>query len=357
MHMNDPLTRCPQIGIVLTCLAVIAAPVIADDGPTAVGIFVVAGDEQAVQFTDVLKQSENALKTRVYATLEEAINSDTETLVISMGRSRQPFSDEMVAAAKQKKIIGVGYGAAQLFGKLGLEINDGACAHFGAAAPKIQVRKNQLLGGAVELAEITPYSEPAAADNFGMYVPERSDHAFVVDVIARISRDTNYAPIVAQNNYVMIGLSATPTAWSLEYRSLFSDVVAALHKQPKKPFGTAEFPLSPPGEYAIALGNGRSTKHLSSKTYYFKIDKPTVFSATLAHGGSNAMMMLFMGEKDRMHWTREDAKDGETLRIVAKISADDLKRIGDSYWTLKVTNFDRDNPATCVLDVKYGAQP
>ena len=228
--MSNPLNRWPQIGVVLSCLAVIAAPVIADDGPTAVGIFVVAGDEQAAQFADVLKQSENALKTRVYATLEEAIHSDTESLVIAMGRSRQPFSDELVAAAKQKKIIGVGYGAAQLFGKLGLEINGDACAHFGAAAPQIQVRKNRLLGADVELEEITPNVEPTPADNFGMYVPERSDHAFVVDVIARISKDTNYAPIVAQNNYVMIGLSATPTAWSLEYRSLFSDVVAALHK-------------------------------------------------------------------------------------------------------------------------------
>ena len=63
--------------------------------------------------------------------------------------------------------------------------------------------------------------------------------------------------------------------------------------------------------------------------------------------------MLFMGQKNRQHWTREDAKHSEVLTIRVEITADDLKRIGDNYWTLSVTNFDRDNVATCVLDVQY----
>ncbi len=63
--------------------------------------------------------------------------------------------------------------------------------------------------------------------------------------------------------------------------------------------------------------------------------------------------MLFRGEGSGLHFTREDAKAGELLTISCQITAADLKAIGNRYWSLKVTNFDRENPATCTLHVYY----
>ena len=60
-----------------------------------------------------------------------------------------------------------------------------------------------------------------------------------------------------------------------------------------------------------------------------------------------------MGEKDRLHWTRLDAKKGEPLTITVQITEEDLEKIGDVHWTLKVTNFDRNNAAECRLQVNY----
>ena len=38
-------------------------------------------------------------------------------------------------------------------------------------------------------------------------------------------------------------------------------------------------------------------------------------------------------------WTRQDARQGETLTITTDISREDIEKLGDRYWTLKVTNF------------------
>lgn len=110
----------------------------ADDAVPDIGIFVVSGDaEVGKAFTEVLGAGSRHT-TRIYASLDEAVKADVDVLVLAMGGTREPFSDEVVEAVKEQKVIGIGYGAAQLFGQLELEINDGACAHFGNA-PKLMI--------------------------------------------------------------------------------------------------------------------------------------------------------------------------------------------------------------------------
>jgi hypothetical protein len=41
------------------------------------------------------------------------------------------------------------------------------------------------------------------------------------------------------------------------------------------------------------------------------------------------------------------------LTITCEVTANDLKTIGDRYWSLKVTNFDRKNASQCTLKVQY----
>ena len=89
-----------------------------------------------------------------------------------------------------------------------------------------------------------------------------------------------------------------------------------------------------------------------TKEFFFKFDKPVEMKAVLKHEGSNAVMMLFMGEdKRRSLWTRKDAKKGEELVIERAIGQPDLDQLGDKYWSLKVTNFGR-SPLTGTLDLE-----
>jgi hypothetical protein len=214
-----------------------------------------------------------------------------------------------------------------------------------------------LLGKKWKSKVINPYAETAHGDDIGMYIPRLNEQVYFVDVIARVQRDRNYAPIVKQNNYVMIGITGTPKAWSEEFRALFRDVATTMRRQKQESFAKAEYARLLPGKHAFGLGQGLSTEELSSKTFYFKFTRPTLFTATLEHMDSQNMMMLFMGQKDHLHWTRQDAKGGEPLTIVCEITAEDLEKIGDDLWELRVTNFDRNSRSACVLDVQYDLAP
>jgi hypothetical protein len=51
-------------------------------------------------------------------------------------------------------------------------------------------------------------------------------------------------------------------------------------------------------------------------------------------------MLIFMGQDEsRTHWTRQEALQGETLKIETDIGREDISKLGDRYWTLNVTNF------------------
>ena len=350
------LSAVNRMFVWLSCLAVVggACHVYSDEPELAFGVFAEAGDEQiGKSLSGIINDGETKYSLATFGSLKDAVESDAQVLILLMSRTRMPYPEEIVRGLKRKKVIGVGYGAAQAFGQLGLEIHGRACAHFGNRLPNIRLQKSVLLGKTWEAKDITPYRGSPASDNFGMFIPQFSDMRRFVDVIAHIAHDDNYAPVVRQNNYVMIGLSAGPQSWSDNYRALVRDVAVALLKREKSPFATAQFLVLEPGTHKFALGKGRSTKEPSSERYYFTFTKPTRFSATLVHTGSNNMMMIFMGQKDRLHWTRMDAKNGEQLVIACDITADDLQRIGDDYWRLGVTNFDPDNVATCVLSVQY----
>ena len=292
-----------------------------------------------------------------YGSLKEAVDSNAEVLVLAMGQDRTSIPDDLVQKLKKKKVIGIGYGAARIFGQLQLEISGGACAHFGNNVSGITLNKDSLLLRTLVAKTVVPYSKPLPSDNFGMFVPPQGGKVIYVDVIARFKNHPNYAPIVRQNNYVMIGLSAAPQSWSNDYRAIVSDVASAMLKREKEPFKTAGFPILQPGNYGFALGRGRSKENAFSTTYYFKFTKPTHFTAKLEQTESKQIMFFFRGGINNLHWTRKDAVDGRALTIECEISADDLKRIGDDYWTLSVTNFDPINVSTGVVSVQYENVP
>ena len=297
-------------------------------------------------------------------TLEEAIASEAEIIILQVKRN-QEISDEILERLKNHKVIGIGYGAAQLFGHLGLEINEGACAHDPDSPPRISLTKNTLMrnsGSPESLIAFELSSDAKPGDpNFAMYIPRKSHLCSVVEVIARWTRDERYGPIVRQGNFIMIGLDTPPLTWTPQYREVFKDLSETLYARELEPFTRAEWPITPPGTYHIDLAPGGSTEELSYQEYYFRFTEPTTFTAHLEHHTSKNIMFIFTGE-NREHWTRKDTYDctldkcvfeDEPLEISISITEEDIRSVGEGYWTLQVTNFDSEHTADCRLDIQY----
>lgn len=288
---------------------------------------------------------------------------ESGVLVIVMDREAfLDVGDYSPGDLKHRKIIGIGYGAAKLFGELGLLINGGACKHGAIGPPRIIVQENQLLNKAEFENPIFVFDPPILdGDNFhndtffGVYVGDKEPiRRGLLDVIALQTTNLNYAPIIQQGNQILVCVDAPADKWSAKLQSLLCELALALEY-------VDGFDITLPGTYKMKLARGRSTNEASSKKLYFKFEHPTTFSATLDHNGSDYVMLIFMGDNDRLHWTRKDARQnegtaGETLRISVNITAKDIARHGDKYWHLKVTNFDSSATVSCRLKVDYDVE-
>ncbi|MEI8017381.1 MAG: hypothetical protein WCH39_04225 [Schlesneria sp.] len=293
-------------------------------------------------------------------TIEQAIESDAEVLILVLPTRDLPkLEKSTLESLKKRKIVGVGYGAAQLFGQLGLEINGGACAHGVEAPPSLTIVKSELLGEPKHTEPLLVLqekltSEPNAAklDLFAIFLPTGGSKASVVDPIARWTSDMNYAPIVRQGNCILIGIPAPATQWTPAYVDLVREACTALQKRKLETYSTARWEVTKPGTYEFTLAPRDSIDQPFEKTCYFQFKDAKSFHARLEHKGSNSVMLLFMGQdEDRNHWARMDALDGEALEINAEISRDDIKKLGDRYWTLRVTNFGDNVSAECKLTI------
>src|SRR5262249_41121718 len=116
--------------------------------------------------------------------VEQALHSDAKLLVLFADRkSRSSINPETVQGLRQKKVIGIGYGAAELFGKLELETNAGACAHNPSGAPKIELQPNRLCPSAAGKAFVAyrlgsqdkPDKAVLIDYNFAMYLPRKAE--------------------------------------------------------------------------------------------------------------------------------------------------------------------------------------
>jgi len=170
--------------------------------------------------------------------LSNSLGDDSAVLVIVM--DKEAFLDVgnySPEDLKHRKIIGIGYGAAKLFGELGLLINGGACAHGVIGPPRISVQENQLLKRSKFESPMFVFDPPIVDGDkfhnksfFGVYVgdkrPTRRD---LLDVIALQTKDTNYAPIIRQGNHILVCTDAPADKWSADLQSLLSEIALALN--------------------------------------------------------------------------------------------------------------------------------
>ncbi len=327
-------------------------------------------DSKAI--SNILAGKEDEPPVAMVETIEEAITSSAEVLVLRMEREYpREFDDDLVDALQRRKVIAVGLGAADLLRTLGLEIHSGAFMHNPYDhSPRIQIEPNKLIKKSglsstfvafnvpsdVVKSYLPPGAPPDAIDtdfNFAMYIPRKSHLRSVVDVIARWAERKNYAPIVRQGNHIMIGLDAPIETWTQMYRQLFRDIAVALHAREREPFKKATWEINKPGTYSVKLGRSLNTDELPVQTFYFQFTQPTMYKAHLKHKGSDNVALLFMGEKKGTHWTRQDADQGEPLEITLEITETDIRHIGDRYWKLMVINYDSENMADGVLTITY----
>jgi hypothetical protein len=327
---------------------------------------VFAPDEEPASITVLLKTlcPGRPERVQVAKTAREALDSSTDLLVLFMDRPSVERYLEMTKALpelEKKRIIGIGYWAATLFGDLGLEIRAGACAYGGVhPPPRIRVQRTDLLPGrendtimAFRMGSNAQGEDTQSLDyNFMMHLPRGSEMTRFVEAIVRCCDNENYASIVRQGNYIMAGLAAPPTTWTDDYRRLFTTLADRFARAPRVPFCTATWEETRPGQYEFDLAPTFSPNELYDRTLYFRFTRATKFSAILEHTGSHAVMIHF-GSKNATHAMREDAHDHETLKIATDISQEDIERAGTDYWSLDVANFDRAARARCKLRVEY----
>lgn len=335
-------------------------PATAEKPETAVPKFIVYSSEADAEFRTalfrVLRGNDKVSRIAKADTIEKAVESEVDVLVLIMtGRKLPELEAKTIEALKKRKIVGIGAGAAVLFGKLGLEINLGACAHSGNVPPPVRISRSALLGDPKSTDPIQvclDAPEEEKLDNFAVFLPPGGSDASVVDVIARWAEDPNYAPIVRQGNCILIGVPVPATRWTDPYANLIKEVCQALLERKTEPFSTARRELTKPGTYEFKLAKRGSPDEPFEKTFYFRFSEATRLTARLEHSGSEAVMLIFMGQdENRMNWTRRDARNQEALEIASIIRQEQNETLGERYWVLKVTNFGGKGVADCKLKI------
>jgi hypothetical protein len=308
----------------------------------------------------------NPQNVKVVMSAEEAAKTPAEVLVLFLHQtSKRPFTGEMFPELRKRKIIGIGYGAGEIFGAMKLEIRSNACAHgFLMPAPVLTLAEDSLLpaapAGVVKAYQLegVPDRAPRGSNdfNFAMHLPQADKLTKYVTALARWKGDENYASIVRQGNHIMVGIAAPATTWTADFSSLMGGLAANFANAPRVEPTPVTWPVTLPGVHEVALAEGRNTKELSSVKYHFRFASPGKFTAELEHEGSKSMMLFFSGPPGTRS-KRVDAKDGEPLRIEIDISQNDITKAGEAYWTLKTTNFDSSHRAKGKLTINYPTEP
>jgi hypothetical protein len=271
--------------------------------------------------------------------IAKAVASDAEVLILVMPGDVQPtYEPKILELLKKRKVIGIGPDAARLFGKLGLEIHFAKCDQFGPAPPDVQISKSRLLGLPKSTDAIPVYleSEDAGAafrkpNNFGMLIPPESADAAVVDVIARFVEDSNYAPIVRQGNFVLIGLPASATQWTDGYSAIVQETSAALCDRKLDVFSTVRRELTGPGTYEFQLPKSQRADAPDSRKFFFRFTERTQLNVRLDRSKRIQTTLQFTGSDENSLFTTAD-------HFTVDISQKDIDELVDRCWVLEVTN-------------------
>lgn len=294
--------------------------------------------------------------------LDEAIDAETDVLVLNLHmRFDETLPAEQVARLRERRVIAIGFTANWMRRQVNeLELTPGMS---GWDEPMVVV-DNELLGSPEAKAPFRAFAEsrdvPLSERNdetptLHVGPPRLTEFQPEVDYIVTPADGEDRAIVMRQGGVIYAGAHAHPTGFSPEYRKLMLQVAITLAERPIEPLAAiaVERQVHPPGTSHFRLPPaGDNPDH--GRTFYFRFDRPTAFTATLEHTGSNAMMLLFIGDAGkRLHWTRVDSENGKTLTIATNIRQPAIDALGHRYWEVQVVNFDGENNAVATLTVRY----
>lgn len=291
--------------------------------------------------------------------LDAAFDGAADVLILNLDRERDTtLSADRIEALKRRRIIAMAPGADWLCAQLDeIEFRGGNVTDD----LTMLVADSELLGKRsaepihpwkVQKArlEAWPPSMPRVYFSGGI-----ADYRPGVDDILVPERYEDCAVVLRQASFVFAGVQAHPDEWSEQYRALIRRVAIALAGRPVEALEpiVVEREIHSPGSVRFELEPLARAQSRAYRTFYYRFERPTAFTATLEHAGSNAMAMHFGGGKKFLHGARVDTEDGKTLTIAANIGENAIQAVGYRYWSLGVSNFDHENACTAKLTVRY----
>ena len=295
--------------------------------------------------------------------LHEAIDAQTDVLVLNLHwRFDERLPAERIARLRNRRIIAIGSTANWVRRHVNeLELVTGVS---GWDRPMAEV-ESELLGSPEPKEPFRAFKQSHDVSlaerndetpTVHMAPPRLEEFRPTIDYIATLAEGEAYPIVMRQGCVVYAGAYAHPDEFSAEYRDLIGRVGLALAERPVEPLTpiVVHRQTHPPGTSRFELSHwGEGDENV--RTFYFHFERPTAFTATLEHTGSNAMMLLFMGDAgpQRLHWTRVDSETGQPLSIAVDIRQPAIDSLGHRYWQVQVANFDRTHDATATLTVRY----
>jgi hypothetical protein len=171
------------------------------------------------------------------SSLAEGIRATNSVLVLLLDDDGYSKTGTYSAKAlKLKRVLGIGYGAARVFGELGLKISAGNCAHGTGGEPTLLIQTNRLIP--VDLIDhaftifVPPILDPTNLHNdiiFGVYIGDKHPEIRPgLDVVAIYANQRDYTPVVRQDGFVLVGVNAHVLNWSPSFGTLVRELGRAL---------------------------------------------------------------------------------------------------------------------------------
>jgi hypothetical protein len=295
------------------------------------------------QFREIL--SETGARVRSVDTYEEWIGSPADVLVLrgtdesGMVFGREVFLDGLdLAPLKGRRVIGIGGEAGRVFGRLGLEIRDGKTATFRQSRATVVLQPSAVLLPKEGDSSVSAFAGSRTWDCEGLFLPPRAQHLGPVEVVARWASDRLYAPIARQQNYLFWGIPADARSWTPDFRRTFREVAVALAGRPIEAFALAEWDVAWPGTHVLEMKRPLLGSD-PQRILRFRFEDPVMFTAELEIERGDEVRLSFHADQSGYGAVSEDGSAGNTIRIIAAITSEAIRRNQGRYWSLSVSNF------------------
>jgi hypothetical protein len=268
-----------------------------------------------------------------------------------------PVPRQIIERLKKRRVVGIGYGAGNLFEAMGLEINSGATAGAGRSGyGRIWLQQNDLLPReSGSFVAHRPNRSNGIPMDCAMFIQERSHLRQEVDVLARWLADPDYAPVVRQGHHLFIGFFDV-RRWTPSFGEYFKKLLVAFSERPKSRFRISKWETLSPGRREFELAPHGSSVGYWNQDLYFQFDKPTRLTARLQARGSRSLRMYIHSVPSPTkanHGGFAQGPSGRPLRLTYQVSRSEIRAVSPGYWRLHITNWDYNRSAKCILRVDY----